>query len=339
MKKISFATFNLLNLQLPNKPIYDNKDGWSQEQYDKKIKWSSNVIKVLDTDVWGFQELWAKDSIKEVFESAGKLTDYDLLVPPTHNGKSIVCGAAVRKGLIVGEPEWLSKFPEKMVLRSGGDDAQSSKISVNLKTFSRPVLRFKIKVKDNTEPISVYVTHLKSRVPAKVYYENWYNDDKNFYSKHSNGIGAALSTIRRSAEAAALRMYMTEELKGTEKPLVILGDFNDGQLSNTLNIITEQPTYLMSGSSGGSDNALYTTGTLQEYRSLRDVYYTHSFKKIKESLDHILVSQEFYDNSKKRVWAFDGMLVYNDHLNSEEHKNDGTSDHGIVKATFKHNPF
>ena len=33
------------------------------------------------------------------------------------------------------------------------------------------------------------------------------------------------------------------------------------------------------------------------YRSRRDVYYTHVYQNTRESLDHILVSQEFYDNS------------------------------------------
>ncbi len=59
--------------------------------------------------------------------------------------------------------------------------------------------------------------------------------------------------------------------------------------------------------------------TLQEYRDTRDVYYTHVHQDIRESLDHILVSQEFYDNSRKRLWMFGGMAVNNDHLNFEDH--------------------
>lgn len=57
-----------------------------------------------------------------------------------------------------------------------------------------------------------------------------------------------------------------------------------------------------------------------------------------ESLDHILVSQEFYGNSRKRIWIFDDMTIRNDHLNSEKHKEDGTNDHGIVCATFRYKP-
>lgn len=131
---------------------------------------------------------------------------------------------------------------------------------------------------------------------------------------------------------------LTEVMKGNEQPVVVLGDLNDDQGSNTLNNLTGQPRYLLGLSSGGSDVDLYSAGTLQEYRSQRDVYYTHVYNNSRESLDHILVSQEFYDNSRKRIWAFDGMQVVNDHLNEGNHKETGTTDHGIVKATFKYKP-
>ena len=86
---------------------------------------------------------------------------------------------------------------------------------------------------------------------------------------------------------------------------------------------------------GGGDVSLYTVQTLQEYRTSRDVYYTHIHQDVMESLDHILVSEEFYDNSRRRLWMFDGMTVRNDHLNSEKHKEDGSNDHGIICAGFK----
>ena len=64
-------------------------------------------------------------------------------------------------------------------------------------------------------------------------------------------------------------------MKDTDTPVIVLGDVNDGQSSNTVNILTEQPRYLVGESRGGADNGLYTAQTLQEYRDSRDVYYTH----------------------------------------------------------------
>jgi hypothetical protein len=102
--------------------------------------------------------------------------------------------------------------------------------------------------------------------------------------------------------------------------------------------MTEQPRYLVGDSKGGADNALYTAQTLQEYRDTRDVYYTHVHQDIRESLDHILVSEQFYDHSRKRQWLFDGLVINNDHLNFDDHKASGTNDHGIVRAAFKWKP-
>jgi endonuclease/exonuclease/phosphatase family metal-dependent hydrolase len=337
--EVSFATFNLYNINLPGLRMYNDPDGWDQAAYDKKVAWTGAMLRAMNADVWGFQELWHEQALEDVFAAAGLREEYELLIPADHAGERIVCGGAVRKGILEGEPEWITSFPDRFLLQSSGDDPQTSEISVSIDQFSRPPLHFTVRPRAKGDPISVYVAHLKSKAPAKVYEEAWYRQDKTFYGRHGTALGSALATIRRTAEAAALRMLLTEEMKDNENPVVVLGDLNDGQHSNTLNILTGQPNYLLSGlSKGGSDTAFYTVGMLQEYRSLRSVYYTHIHQNMRESLDHILVSQEFYDNSRKRQWAFKGMIVNNDHLNDEEHKETGTSDHGVVRATFEYRP-
>jgi predicted extracellular nuclease len=259
-------------------------------------------------------------------------------VPPQANGTRIVCAAIVAKGLLTGTPEWIEDFPPKFKLASRGDDPQTPQIDVRIDGFSRPVLHFTIRPRDDEDAIHVYVCHFKSKRPTEVFREPWFNADKPFYGKHTNALGAALSTIRRAAEAAALRMRLTEQLKGNTTPVIVLGDINDGQHSNTANILTGQPQYLVGDGIGGSDTALYTAQTLQEFRDTRDVYYTHVHQRMRESLDHILVSEQFYDHSRRRRWLFDGMTVNNDHLDFDNHRNDGTNDHGIIRAVFKHRP-
>jgi predicted extracellular nuclease len=335
LTKLSLATFNLLNLNEPGKKLYDAA-GWTQVQYNSKIDWTRSVIQRLNPDVMGLQELWHKKSITTAVAATGMADQYDILAPSSATGRGIVCGALVRKGLLVGEPDWIVKFPEKFILKSSGDDPQTPAISVGIRSFSRPVLHFKVQPHDAHEPVHVYVCHFKSKRPTEVYRENWY--DKPVYSKHATNLGAALSTIRRTAEAAALRFILTEQMKGTRTGVIVLGDINDGQNSNTANILTEQPRFLVGDSLGGGDVSLYTAQTLQEYRSSRDVYYTHIHNDMMESLDHVLVSEEFYDNSRRRVWMFDGMTVNNDHLNFDDHKQSGTNDHGLICATFKYKP-
>ncbi len=185
--------------------------------------------------------------------------------------------------------------------------------------------------------IDVFVCHFKSRRPTQIWRErSWY--EKEVHGPHATALGYAVSTVRRTAEAAALRVLITKTTKGTKTPVVLIGDMNDGKNSNTMNILSEQPTFLGPLSSGGADNALYTAQTMQEYRSVRDVYYTHVFNGQRESLDHIMFSEQFYDNSKRRLWAFDEMWVQNDHLNVDDHKESGTNDHGVIRVGFDWKP-
>ncbi|SFK01258.1 endonuclease/exonuclease/phosphatase family protein [Celeribacter neptunius] len=334
-RDISFGSFNLYNLQLAGQPMYSGSR-WSEAEYEAKVFYTGAVLYRIQADVVGFQELWAGAALEEAMSVAGMEDSHTALVPPGHPGTRITCAGLVRNGILEGEPEWITDFPEEMMLASGGDDPQQDRIAVALTTFSRPVLHFTVRPHPDTPLIHVFVCHFKSRRPTELWREDWYERD--VHKPHLNALGYAVSTIRRTAEATALRMLITNITKGTNTPVVVIGDMNDGKLSNTLNILSEQPQYLTGLSEGGGDNALYTAQTLQEYRSTRDVYYTHVFKKERESLDHILFSQEFYDHSKKRLWAFDEMTVDNDHLNLEDHKASGTNDHGILRVGFKWKP-
>lgn len=335
---VTIGTFNLFNLNKPGLAVYTDTTGWTQAEYDLKIAWTARQLRLMNADVFGFQEMWHADVIVDALAAAGMSADYDLLAPPNANGKRIVCAAIIRKGLLTGSPRWIEDFPPEFVLKSGGDDPQTPDIAVTIKGFSRPVLHFTAKLRTTEADVNFYVCHFKSKGPTKVFNEPWFRANRPLYAKHATGIGSAVSTIRRTAEAAALRFILSEQMKGNDNPVIVLGDLNDGQHSNTANIVSEQPRFLVGESMGGGDTALYTVQTLQEYRDTRDVYYTHVFQDMRESLDHIMVSQEFYDNSKKRLWLFDGLVINNDHLNFDDHKDSGTNDHGIIRAAFTHRP-
>ena len=70
------------------------------------------------------------------------------------------------------------------------------------------------------------------------------------------------------------------------------------------------------------------------------MYYTYVFQNQMESLDHILVSDSFYDHSAIRSWSFREMRVLNDHLTATDgdRKRLGYNDHGIIVARFDWNP-
>lgn len=340
LQRFSVATFNLFNLQDAGKDMHRGA-AWTEEQFEKKVWWTAWQLETLNPDIVGLQELWSKTALEKVLNAGGDglRERYDVLAEPA-TGKKIVCAALVRKGLLDGAPQWQDKFPDALKLQSSDDanDPQAPRINVTINKFSRPVLNFRVQLRDDEPATQVYVVHLKSKLPTAVSTESWFEADPGLYKPHQTALGAAISTVRRTAEAAAVRVMLTDVMKGSTTPVIVLGDINDGQHSNTANILTEQPRYLVGESTGGADVGLYTAQTLQEYRDTRDVYYTHVHQDLRESLDHVLVSEQFYDNSRKRRWLFDGLVINNDHLNFDNQKDVGTGDHGVVKVSFKHDP-
>ncbi|MHC9290977.1 endonuclease/exonuclease/phosphatase family protein [Mycobacterium sp. LTG2003] len=340
LKRFSVATFNLFNLQDAGKEMHRGAV-WTDEQFKNKAWWTAWQLETLNPDIVGLQELWSKTALEKVLAAgSSELKDrYDVLAKPA-TGKKIVCAALVRKGLLNGEPRWEDKFPDAVKLQSSDDanDPQAPRINVTINRFSRPVLNFQVQLRDDEPATEVYVVHLKSKLPTAVSGEAWFDADPDMYRSHQTALGQAISTIRRTAEATAVRVMLTSVMKDSTTPVIVLGDINDGQHSNTANILTEQPRYLVGEAVGGADVGLYTAQTLQEYRDTRDVYYTHVHQDLRESLDHVLVSEQFYDNSRKRRWLFDGLVINNDHLNFDNQKDVGTGDHGVVKVSFKHDP-
>lgn len=338
LDQFSVATFNLYNFQLPGKRMNPGQKPWTEEEYGRKVAWVADRLRDLRPDIVGLQELWHADAMKAVLARANLDDDYDLLAEPATGGR-ITCAALVKKGLLRGDPQWVSDFPAEVRLESTTADPQAPDISVGIEGFSRPVLTFEVALRDAPPLTKVFVTHLKSKLPAEISAEPWY--DATIHANHRTALGSALATIRRTAEATGLRVLLTEVMKGTVTPVIVLGDINDGQHSNTINILTEQPRYLVGDSKGGGDVSLYTAQTLQEYRDTRDVYYTHVHEDLRESLDHVLVSEQFYDHSVRRLWLFDGLTITNDHLNdtdSQAHRAKGTGDHGIVRVAFRWKP-
>ena len=336
--KITFATMNLENLQLPDKKIY-GREGYNKNQYQKKIDWIVQKIVELDADVIGLQEIWAKECLEDVFNSEKINGLYEFFCDKT-DGKSISVAAAVRRPLKGNEATWIKEMPDELILNKRKKyDKKNYAISLKINEFSRPVLRMEI-TPIKGEKFLLFVTHLKSKCPMELDKDEKNKDEVKI---HSKALGSALSTIRRTAEAAGLRILLNKVMRGTDIPVVVTGDLNDAQLSVTTEIITEKPSYkpyMKSRAGQKSDRGLYSVATLQEYRSLRDVYYTYIHKNIRESLDHILVSEQFYDHSNKRIWSFNSMRILNDHLDMKETsaKHSAYSDHAPVSATFDYNP-
>ena len=198
----------------------------------------------------GTPKRWSWCSSDEALE--GK---YDLLAEPATGGR-IICAALVRKGLLRGIPTWVSDFPDAVRLQSTDPmDVQAPEIELAIPGFSRPVLNFQVALREAPPLTEVFVTHLKSKLPTRIDAETGSTPTRTPTRRTRSRSASAISTIRRTAEAAALRVLLTSVMKGTQTPVLVLGDVNDGQHSNTLNILTEQPRYLVGESGAASTSA------------------------------------------------------------------------------------
>lgn len=358
--RVTFGTFNTLNLQDANTRVHRTNSYYSSTQYTKKVEWVAGMLDRLQADVVGFQEVWSTNALKDAVESSEYFSEDDI-IEPTDNGND--SSVALVTSLRTGTPVWHTHFPQDFDLTSKDGGQSGPKVSVNFSRFSRPVLQIMVKVPigtNSTKEVHVFVAHLKSKLPSELSvasrrklwdnYGNGHTDSgalrlTKLGNKIAAGMGSALATVQRTAEAAALRYIIAREMDGNDRPVVVLGDLNDAASSVSTSIITGNPSYktiLKTRQGRSNDTELFSAEWMQQYRSLSDVYYTHIFKSRRESLDHILVSEQFYDHSRKRVWTFEELKVFNDYLLDDDvvsNKDKTVSDHALVTATFRHNPW
>lgn len=335
-RDISFATFNLYNLQLPGVPMYYG-NAYGQAEYDAKIAWSAQQLRKLDADVIAFQELWSADALRDVFDAAGLSADYELVFIGDE-WYSIAVAAAVRRPWRLKAKANHKAFPDGTVLlkrpTEGGEDDD---VKVDITYFSRTVLELTIDHPevDDVPAIKVFAAHLKSKLETPL---DLPEREVPAVNRHAGALGAAISTIRRTAEAAALRVLLNLEMDETDTPVVVLGDLNDDPASNTVAIVSDAPPFRLyekSRTGWTSDLGLYSAGALQQLRSLRDVYYSYIHKGIRQTLDHVLVSEQFYDFSTDRRWSFKEARIWNDYLDDDD---PATTDHGVMRAEFVWDP-
>ncbi|MEO1745683.1 MAG: endonuclease/exonuclease/phosphatase family protein [Pseudomonadota bacterium] len=336
------ATFNVKNLTTPGNKIYFGREPlYTEAEYAEKTWWIGQRLLEMDADVVGFQEIWKVDAIMDCLREVGLEDEYDVFGRDAPNNFSVQVATMVRKGTARSEMTWHEQFPEDARFIKRRTEQSTYHMDVQIDNFSRPVLELTIKPKRRgSSEITFFNAHLKSKRPIDL---DRPERDK-LPSQDEAAIGSALSTIRRSAEAAALRMVLNKRMLDNDDPVVVLGDLNDDYLSVSTTIVTGDPSYKLfeasrvgARRSKSADLGLYSVQMLKQYRSLRNVHYTHIFRNRIEVLDHILVSEQFYDHSLQREWAFRDAKYFNDHLEDEANSH-VTTDHGIVLAEFDFKP-
>ncbi len=321
--RFRIGTFNLYNLVLPELPYYGTRR-YSYQEYQQKLKWIANQLGEMDADLVGFQEIFHRAALEEALQASGLYEGANVIVGP-ERADSPAVGLVSRFPVL--DHEFVGQFPPQAQIDIGG-------VPIPLQTFSRPVLCARLRLPTG-QPVMVFVVHLKSKNPT-------IDEEADRHDPVERALGKTRSLIRRAAEATAVRCLMLERLKGNDDPVIMMGDINDSGQAVTSEIMTGSPPWRnLDGRAKRRvwDTLLYNVNDIQARQSYRDVYYTHIHNGHYESLDHILVSQEFVRQNPNHIALVEYVKVLNDHLIddtlTEESVPCWQSDHGQVLVTIE----
>lgn len=315
------GSFNLYNLPLAGERYYNHI--YPQDQYDKKVEWIVGQLGRMDADIVGFQEVFHTAALEQVLAKSGKYENASVRVAGgTGEGPSV--------GLVSRFPavdiDVIPDFPEAAHLEIDGT-------KIPIYSFSRPVLKAKLQVRPDLR-VMVFVVHLKSKRPK-------ISEGADPHDPRERALGHARSLMLRAAETTALRHILLNTLQGSDYPVIVMGDFNDDGGAVTSKIVSGSPPWRnlrLEQKQRIWDVVLYNVKDIQARQSYRDVYYTHVHNGHYESLDHILVSQEFVRQNPNRRGRVEYVKVFNDHLIDQTLSDDTIprwqSDHGQVVTTI-----
>ena len=395
MTRFTIASFNVKNLIGADKEYYKFQS-YTPEESAWKQDWMAEQLLTMDTDIVGFQEIFEQDALRDVIAHADSLghASNDAAIPDPsqrYHRKAIfrklaytpygTTGLAFapnsadtgeagqrRPGIaivsrfgFVGTPEIIQDLPEPVdipfsALRAGDnpDDAGHYR----LRRLSRPILKARIPVDGQT--ITVFNCHLKSKLgehvtPAGADFS--LASDLTNYDPVARALGSLRAALRRMAEAWVLRREIIAELDAGN-PVMVLGDFNDGEHAVSSEIISGETPFknyawmLRHDAKTSRDHysdaqneqitedinrvRLHSAEKMFVRKSARDMVYTSAFGGTFESIDQIYMSRHFHPDYANKIGEMEYFSVLNDHLTDGSHPeapyNKLASDHGQIIA-------
>jgi endonuclease/exonuclease/phosphatase family metal-dependent hydrolase len=309
-QEIRFATFNVCNLAPAGMQFYDNLPPYTPDEYEARVTWIAEQLDKLNADVIGFQEIFSQAALKDVLSRTKNYQQaHHLGVDPDPNFRLTPSVALVSRLPLAAPMQMVSNLPR-------GLSVVIPDVQEHFDRFTRPVLHAQV-VAPNGLAIHLFVTHLKSKRPD--YRNGEQEDDPSIL-----GIASLRSLIRRGTEALGLRYLVLDQMQSQRGPVIVMGDFND--------VVASVTTQLVMGVGGHSNLDLHdrlfdSYSLLPSYRSARDVAYTHVHGPTFDTVDHILVSEEFNPASDCALGKVEDVIYMNDHITLAQ---PAASDHGVV---------
>ncbi|SNS24648.1 Endonuclease/Exonuclease/phosphatase family protein [Geodermatophilus saharensis] len=327
---VKVGTFNVLNLAREGERFYPDEKPYTAGEYARKAAWTAGQLTRMKAHLVGFQEVFHEEALRDVCDRSGQFPGGTVVAPGADGVSGPRLGLATR--LPVDEPVTaITDFPP-------GLDAKVEGLALPVGTFSRPVLRARVVLDPAAgTTTTVFVAHLKSKRPIR-------DPAAPEHDPREEALGKARALIRRAAEAAALRFLVLQEVVDNARPVIVLGDLNDAARAVTTDIVMgDSPSRFWPRDPEDRraywDRLLYSAHELTARRSGRDVSYTHIFNGHYENLDHVLVSQEFYERNPQRIGEVMDLRYLNDHLVdsqvSNERRDRTVSDHAQLVAEIR----
>lgn len=391
MARFTIASFNAKNLIGPDREFYKFQS-YTPEEYAWKQDWMADQLLTLDADIVGFQEIFEESALQEVIAEADRrgIEANDATVPDPskrYHRKAIFrkleytpyTGAALafapnandgepgqrRPGLatlsrhgFADQPEIIQDLRDPLDIPMSALGGEEGAGYFTLRRLSRPILKVRIPVGGKT--ISVFNCHLKSKLGEFITPQGADFAPEavlTAYDPAGRAMGALRAALRRMAEAWVLRRAILDELD-LGRPVMVLGDFNDGEHAVSSEIISGELPFrnyswmLRHDAKHANDRYSHEENEdIQEAvdrvrlrsaekmfvrKSLRDMVYTSAFGGVYESIDQIYMSRHFDASHDKAIGEMVYYSVFNDHLTDGSHPeapyNKLASDHGQIMA-------
>lgn len=340
---MKLATFNLFQFVASGYYWHDRdaRNTYTAAEWEQKKQWVSTRLHEMDADIVGFQEVFSIPELQTLCAAIGYpyflTVDQSVVKPhdPQVYKQSVVALA--------------SRYPIHTVHRveMQPEVLQELALSTDFQFSRRPVCA------DITIPdfgvLTVYVLHLKSKRPVSLdmrYHEqtSWSTRIRDTLTSLSRGTIASL--LQRGAEATMLYHNISKQLQDdANRPIVVLGDLNDGLNSVPLAALTMQERVHSIGGifvdawPAGTQAALHNYQLADSFRlapnmrtKVRPCTIIHHGQG--NVLDHILVSNSLNPKNPAAIAEVHHYGVWNQHLDADGIENRLQSDHGQVCVTL-----
>lgn len=390
MTDFTIASFNVKNLIGADEEYY-RFESYTPEEFAWKEDWLADQLLTMDADIVCFQEIFDEAALQAVIDETDargieaneanvpdrskryhrKAIFRKLAYTPYADAKLAFAANASdgapgqrRPGVAVlsrfgfeGEPEIIQVLPEPLDIPFRdltGEDAGHYRLT----RISRPILKVRVPV--GGEVITIFNCHLKSKLgeyPPGSDGGQSPEVDLTAYDPAGRAMGSLRAALRRMAEAWVLRKAIVDELS-QGRPVMVLGDFNDGEHAVSSEIISGERPFKnyawmrrhdaehRSDRYTDAENTqiteaidavrLHSAEKLFVRKSLRDMVYTAAFGGVFESIDQIYLSRHFLPNRPNSIGEMTYFSVLNDHLTDGSHPeapyNKLASDHGQIIA-------